>query len=198
MFSRDIRLILALAVLAALVGGIAQHWLRAPVVPSGDSSFIDQPLPALTLPDLDGQPHPLSNYRGRRLLVNFWASWCGPCLEEMPALNRAQQKFGDHGAIILGIAMDEAKHVRAFLAAHPVSYEILMGQMEAPSTSLQFGDQREILPFSVLFGEDGHVIATHAGALSDAQLKQWLSPPAKSTQTRAAHAPAQAIPALLR
>jgi peroxiredoxin len=198
MLSRDIRLILVLAVLAALLGGIAQHWHRAPQAPSGESSLVGQALPDLTLPDVDRQPHALKDYRGQRLLVNFWASWCGPCLEEMPALSRAQQKFGDHGAIVLGIAMDEPDHVRAFLAAHPVSYQILIGQLGPPSTSLQFGDEREILPFSVLFDADGRIIATHAGALSDAQLEQWLSGPARPSQTRAAQAPTQAIPALLR
>ena len=198
MLSRDIRLILVLAVLAALLGGIAQHWHRAPQEPSGESSLVGKPLPDLTLLDLDGQPHALKDYRGQRLLVNFWASWCGPCLEEMPALNRAQQKFGDHGVIVLGIAMDEPDHVRAFLAAHPVSYQILIGQLGPPSTSLQFGDKREILPFSVLFDADGRIVATHAGALSDAQLERWLSGPAKLSQTRVGHAPTHAIPALLR
>jgi thiol-disulfide isomerase/thioredoxin len=198
MFSRDISLILVLAVLAALLGGIVQHWRQAPAMAAAESSLVGQPLPDLTLPDPHGQPHALKNYRGQRLLVNFWASWCGPCLEEMPALSRAQKKFGDHGAIVLGIAMDEPDRVRAFLLAHPVSYQILMGQFEAPSTSMQFGDEREILPFSALFDANGRMIATHAGALSDAQLEQWLAPPAKSPLPGAAHEPAHAIPALLR
>jgi thiol-disulfide isomerase/thioredoxin len=198
MFSRDISLILVLAVLAALLGGIAQHWHRAPQAPSGESSWVGQPLPDLTLPDPDGQSHALKDYRGQRLLVNFWASWCGPCLQEMPALNRAQRKFGDHGAIVLGIAMDNPDRVRAFLAAHPVNYQILIGQLGPQSTSLQFGDRREILPFSVLFDADARIIATHAGALSDAQLEQWLTPPVKPPQPSAAHAPTHAIPALLR
>lgn len=180
MFSRDIRLILALAVLAAILGGIAQHWQQAPAKESGASSLVGQALPALILPDLEGHPHTLRDYRGRRLLLNFWASWCGPCLDEMPALNQVQKKFGDHGAIVLGIAMDEPNRVRAFLAAHPVSYPILLGQLEAPSTSLQLGDKREILPFSVLIDANGRIIATHAGALSHAQLEQWLLPTTKS------------------
>lgn len=180
MFSRDIRLILALAVLAAILGGVAQHFRHAPAVESAETSLIGETLPDLSLLDLEGQHHALSEYRGRRLLLNFWASWCGPCLEEMPALNQAQKKFGDHGAIVLGIAMDEPDRVRAFLAAHPVSYPILLGRLAAPSTSLQLGDDREILPYSVLVGADGRIIATHAGVLSQPQLEQWLSPVARS------------------
>ncbi|MEO8779880.1 MAG: TlpA disulfide reductase family protein [Rhodanobacter sp.] len=162
--------------LVAILGGIAQHWAPAPAAESGESYLVGQPLPTLILPDLEGHPHALSDYHGRRLLLNFWASWCGPCLEEMPALNQAQTNFGDHGAIVLGIAMDNPDRVRAFLANHPVSYPILLGQLKAPSTSLQLGDKHEILPFSVLVGENGRIVATHAGAMSHAQLEQWLSP----------------------
>ncbi|MEO7050604.1 MAG: TlpA disulfide reductase family protein [Rhodanobacter sp.] len=176
MFSRDIRLILALAVLAAILGGIAQHWQQAPAAESDASSLVGQPLPAITLLDLEGRRHALSDYRGRRVLLNFWASWCGPCLEEMPALNRAQENFGDQGAIVLGIAMDEPDRVRVFLANHPVSYPILLGEMEFPSTSFKLGDRRETLPFSVLIGANGSIIATHSGVLPELELQQWLAP----------------------
>ena len=180
MFSRDMRLILALAVLAAILGGIAQHGYQAPPARSAESSVVGQPLPAVTLPDIEGHIHALSDYRGQRLLINFWASWCGPCLDEMPALNHAQQKFGDHGAIVLGIAMDKPNRVRAFLTAHPVSYQILLGRLDPPSTSLRLGDEREMLPFSILVDADGRIIATHAGVLSHPQLEQWLSPTTRS------------------
>lgn len=181
MFSRSTSVILVLALLAAIVGGIVQHRQQAPAVEvraveASDSTLSGKSLPALTLPDLEGRAHALNDYRGRRLLINFWASWCGPCLEEMPALNQAQKKFGDHGAIVLGIAMDEPDRVRAFLAEHPVSYPILLGELDSPSTSLQLGDTREILPFSVLIDADGRIITTHAGVLSHVQLEQWLAP----------------------
>ncbi len=179
MFTRSTSVILALALLAAMLGGIIQHQRHSPPVASGDSARIGTLLPTLTLPDPEGKPHRLSDYRGRRLLLNFWASWCGPCLEEMPALDQAQQKFANHGAIVLGIAMDEPDRVRVFLARHPVSYPILLGRLDAPSTSLQLGNKREILPFSVLVDADGRIIATHEGILSHAQLEQWLSPAAR-------------------
>ncbi|MEO9216051.1 MAG: TlpA disulfide reductase family protein, partial [Rhodanobacter sp.] len=99
---------------------------------------------------------------------------------EMPALNQAQEKFGEHAPIVIGIAMDEPAHVRAFLATHPVNYPILLGQLTRPSTSLQLGNSGEILPYSVLIDADGSILATHAGALSALQLEQWLkSMPAK-------------------
>jgi peroxiredoxin len=181
MLDRTSGLILSLAVLAAVLGGgLAQYRRHHPPAaatpaPAG-SAMIGQPLPALALADLDGRMHALGDYRGRRLLLNFWASWCAPCLQEMPALDEAQRKFADHGVTVLGIAMDQPDHVRAFLARQPVSYPILLGSLDPPSTSLQLGDEAEILPYSVLIGADGRIIATHAGVLSAARLERWLAP----------------------
>lgn len=174
MLSRSNWLILGLAVLAAAAGGYVEHRQRQPAMP--DPALIGQLAPDIHLSGLDGSLHRLTDYRGRRVLLNLWASWCAPCLEEMPALNRAQQKFGDQGAIVLGIAMDEPARVRAFLAAHPVSYPILLGQMTAPSTSKQLGNTGEFLPYSVLIDADGRVVAVHAGSLQATQLQQWLAP----------------------
>lgn len=179
MFDRATGIILALAVAAALLGGLAQT-RRAPPPdrPPAVSPMAGQPLPPLTLTDLEGRRHSLASYRGHRLLINFWASWCTPCLREMPTLDAAQRKFADQGAIVLGIAMDQPSRIRAYLARQPVSYPILLGSMETPSTSRQLGDEAEILPFSVLVGADGRIIDTHAGELSDETLGRWLAPAA--------------------
>jgi len=172
---RGIWLVLVLAVLVATIGGYVGYHNRhaAPgIVPADLAGRLP---PAIELPDLDGRLHRLSDYRGRRILLNFWATWCVPCLKEMPALSQAQEKFGEHDAIVIGIAMDEPDRVRAFLAAHPVNYPILMGRIEEPNTSVQFGDANQILPYSVLIGEDGRMITAHAGILSPPQLEQWLA-----------------------
>jgi thiol-disulfide isomerase/thioredoxin len=176
MLGRSNTLIIVLALLAAIVGGYTQHRLQHSS--TSESALIGQPVPALTLTDLEGQPHSLTRFGGRRMMFNFWASWCVPCLQEMPALATAQKKFGKNTPIVVGIAMDDAKHVRPFLAAHPVNYPILMGQLTSPSTSLLMGDEGEVLPFSVLVGADGRILATHAGPLDSAQLQRWLQPDA--------------------
>lgn len=178
MLDRSNRVILGLAVLVATIGGYVQHRHQQPA--ATDSARIGLLAPALTLPDLDGKPHRLNDYRGRRVLLNFWASWCGPCLDEMPALDRAQAKFGEKGGIVVGIAMDEPTRIRPFLAMHPVSYPILLGRLDSPSTTLQLGDSSEVLPYSILIDADGRILATHAGALSALQLEQWLA----STQSK--------------
>ncbi|GAB3787392.1 peroxiredoxin family protein [Dyella agri] len=176
MLSRDNLVILGIAVLAAALGGWLQHESRLAHVPAGATvAQLGEAAPALELPDLQGRVHSLADYRGRRVLLNFWASWCGPCLDELPALDRTQAKFGDQGTIVLGIAMDEPLRVRAFLADHPLHFPVLLGQMEAPSTSLRWGDSGEMLPYSVLIGTDGRVIATHWGPLDTATLEDWFT-----------------------
>lgn len=164
--------ILGMAVLAAGLGGYVEHRQRQP-----DASLIGQTAPVISLPDLNGRKHALSDYRGHRVLLNFWASWCGPCLEEMPALNRAQATplSSYHGAIVVGIAMDDPALARAFLATHPLNYPILLGDLDAPGTSQQLGDRTAALPYSVLLDADGRVLATHAGALSAGDIATWLT-----------------------
>ncbi|HEY8585851.1 MAG TPA: TlpA disulfide reductase family protein [Rhodanobacter sp.] len=174
MLSRSNWLILALAVAGATLGGYLQH--RSQVTTITDSPMVGHPVPDIRLPDLDGKLHALGEYTGHRVLLNFWASWCVPCLDEMPELALAQEKFGGQAPIVVGIAMDEPDPVRAFLAAHPVNYPILLGQLTPPTTTWQLGNTREVLPYSVLIGDDGRILATHAGALSERQLKSWLDP----------------------
>ncbi|WP_326937884.1 TlpA disulfide reductase family protein [Frateuria sp. Soil773] len=169
--SRASWLILGLAVLAAAAGGWLQHASRQS---RAGTAVAGRPGPDLRLRDLDGRPHRIADYRGRRVLLNLWASWCTPCLKEMPALARAQAKFGERGAIVVGIAMDEPDRVRAFLARHPVNYPILLG---APDTSRQLGNEPELLPYSVLLDAQGRILATRRGMLDDALLDRWLAAP---------------------
>ncbi|WP_346949003.1 TlpA disulfide reductase family protein [Dyella sp.] len=179
MLSRGNWLILGAAVLVAALGGWLQHASRQAHAPGGvQAAKVGDMRPDLALPGLDGREHRLSGFHGRRVLLNFWASWCGPCLDEMPALARAQAKFGEQGAIIIGIAMDEPARARAFLAAHPVNYPILLGQLESPSTSLRLGNVGEVLPYSVLLDGNGRILDARRGALDAATLERWLAAPA--------------------
>ncbi|WP_333682167.1 TlpA disulfide reductase family protein [Dyella sp.] len=177
MLSRTNLIILVLALLAAIAGGWLQHESRRVHVPAGvHIANVGELRPDVALYDLHGHERRLSGYQGKRLLLNFWASWCAPCIAEMPALNAAQHKFADQGAIVLGIAMDEPDNVRSFLSKHPVDYPILLGQLTSPSTSLRFGDMDEVLPYSVLLDENGKILAIQQGPLGARQLERWLSP----------------------
>lgn len=176
MLNRPTIVILALAVLAAILGARLQQRSQWAHVPAGvQVAQVGDRAPDLVLPGPDGQAHRLSGYRGQRVLLNFWATWCGPCLAEMPTLNRAQARHAGRAQII-GIAMDDPARVRRFLGSHRIDYPILVGQLDAPSTSLRLGDTAQVLPFSVLLDADRRVLAIHRGPLNAAQLDDWLSP----------------------
>lgn len=168
-----IQLILGLAVMAGLAAEAYQwhstHPSASPrqVVAPGDQA------PDLQLADPQGRVHRLSDFQGPRRLLNFWASWCGPCLDEMQRLDRAATQ--DHASII-GIAMDQPAAVRQYLAGHPLHYPVLLGRLTPPSTSARFDDDGALLPYSVLLDARGQVLARHAGPLDAALLKRWLDP----------------------
>lgn len=168
--SRTNACILTLAVLA---GGLGGWWQWRAQHPSSAGS--GDMLPDLVLSTLDGQSRALAAYRGRPLLINLWASWCAPCVAELPTLDRARADAP--GITVLGIAMDAPARVCGFLDAHPVGYPILLGTLgdgSTPATDRQLGDRDELLPYSLLVDPNGRIRASHLGPLPPALLAQWL------------------------
>jgi thiol-disulfide isomerase/thioredoxin len=147
--------------------------------PSADSPKADLPEPELTLKDLDGKDVSLSEYKGKVVLVNFWATWCEPCRVEIPWLIEMQQKYGDRGFVILGIALDEeGKSVVApFVGKErfdvngqklPMSYKILIGNDDAAD---KFGGLFGY-PTSILISRDGKQIKRVTGAISPDEMNK--------------------------
>jgi len=129
--------------------------------------------PPITLPDLHGEPRALSDWLGRPVLVNFWASWCGPCIEEMPLLDGFAQEQGAEGVQVIGIALDNQADVEAFLADLPVRYTILMDQPGPADSSVQLGNSRGVLPYSVLLDAEGRVLREKLGVFTRRELADW-------------------------
>jgi peroxiredoxin len=142
---------------------------------------VQQPAPDFTLYDADGQRVTLSEFRGRVVLLNFWATWCPPCLKEIPWFMEFQRTYEGRGLVVLGVSMDEHgwDAVRPFIARQQVNYRIMAGEDELAA---RFGGIAA-LPTSFIIGRDGLVVSSHSGLVSrpayEAALQSALSQPEK-------------------
>ncbi|HHJ40101.1 MAG: hypothetical protein AXA67_07655 [Methylothermaceae bacteria B42] len=151
--------IVVLAALVALLGGVAtSFWLNAPKNPPPS-------LPTMQIPDLHGKSHQLTEWQGKVLVVNFWATWCAPCRQEIPDLNRWQQQYGGHGLQIIGIAVDNPGSVTKFIQDVPMDYPILVAEKTGLSLATLMGNILGVLPYSAIFDRSGKLVFGHAGIL---------------------------------
>jgi thiol-disulfide isomerase/thioredoxin len=128
--------------------------------------------PGFQLWNRDGGRTQLSNLQGSIVVLNFWATWCGPCRAEVPSLNRIHEDYGRRGVTVLGVAMDERgwAAVTPFLAEYRVAYPILLG---TPAVARSYGGLRT-LPCTVFIDRDGRVMATYDGVVPEKQLRRIL------------------------
>jgi thiol-disulfide isomerase/thioredoxin len=125
---------------------------------------IPEVIPEVTLPGLDGRPHALADYRGRLLVVNFWATWCEPCRREIPLLKSLRTEYAKDGLEIVGIAVDSRADVAKYASAHGMSYPVLLGEHGGLEAASAFG-MEVVLPFSVFADRAGHIVALKVGEL---------------------------------
>jgi peroxiredoxin len=120
-----------------------------------------KPAPNFSLKDADGNVVNLADYRGKVVLVNFWATWCGPCEAEIPWFIEFEKKYKDQGFAVLGVSMDDDgwKSVRPYIASHKINYRIMIG---SEVVSQQFGEI-EALPTSFVLDREGRIASNHVG-----------------------------------
>lgn len=165
------RALYAIAAAAAGLAGAGLAWWRhtpAPVDPALEAQLwgleFDTPAgPRLALQSLRGQP----------LLINFWATWCPPCIEELPLLNAFYQENRLKGWQVLGVAVDKLAPVQAFMGRQPLTFPVVLAGMDGLSLSRYLGNQAGGLPFSVLIGASGAILHRKIGKLSEQDLKLW-------------------------
>ena len=136
--------------------------------------------PALALTDLDGHARSLPAPQGRRVLVNVWASWCGPCRDEMPLLDRFAQAQGTGGIAVVGIAQDDAASVRGYLRQVPTAYPILLDDAQG-NAGVRLGNRLGALPYSVLIDAKGRLLRRKYGPFASARaLQEWIAEPGQN------------------
>jgi peroxiredoxin len=120
-----------------------------------------KPAPNFSLKDADGNAVNLADYRGKVVLINFWATWCGPCEAEIPWFIEFEKKYKDQGFAVLGVSMDDDgwKSVRPYIASHKINYRIMIG---SEVVSQQFGEI-EALPTSFVLDREGRIASNHVG-----------------------------------
>lgn len=162
---------LGIGVVALGFGGLGA-WLasRRYALQGADSVAIDL-LFKLELPDASGQPVALAALRGRPTLVNFWATWCPPCVEEMPELSRFDAEFHPRGLRIVGIGIDNAENIRQFSEKSSISYPLLVAGGNGLELIRRLGNTAGALPFSVLIDPDGRVAWRTLGRFDGAELR---------------------------
>lgn len=131
---------------------------------------------ATQLPDLQNRTQALKQWQGKVLVVNFWAPWCPPCRQEIPDFIRMQTQLGKQGVQFVGIALDEADKVSAFVDESGINYPILLGNSAATSMSYSAGNRLGGLPYTVLFDRRGNAVATLTGGVTQARLEALLKP----------------------
>ena len=142
----------------------------------GDDHRAAAALLAVELPDPAGTPQRIDQWRGRVLVVNFWATWCVPCREEMPLFIRAQDQLGPKGLQFVGIAVDQPDKVQKFAQELGVNYPTLVGGLGAMELSKDLGNRLMALPFTIVIDRRGRVAHTQLGPLKGDQLHSIVKP----------------------
>lgn len=131
--------------------------------------------PAFVLPDLDGTPRSSSEWDGTIRVVNFWATWCPPCIREIPLLVEIQEEYADQGVQVLGIAIDETEAVVDFAADFAFNYPVLVGQEDAMDLGNRFLNGFIGLPFTAFTDRSGRILRVHSGEIHREQIVAILA-----------------------
>jgi thiol-disulfide isomerase/thioredoxin len=131
-------------------------------------------VPEFQLKDLAGATRSISEWTGQATIINFWATWCAPCREEMPLLEQLHQERKDRGLAVIGVAIDREEPVRIFVGETGVSYPILVGQMDATAAAESFGPDFVGLPLTAFAAPGGDILDLHVGQVHATDLARFL------------------------
>lgn len=159
--------VLLAAVIGAGGGIVAVSWLQ-----QGPQQVVQRP--AFSLPELDGPVRHINEWDGEVVVLNFWATWCTPCREEIPLFTQLQNDFADQGVRFLGVAIDDPEPIRGFLAQVTMDYPTLYGMESALDVAADYGNERGTLPYTVVIDRNGEIVMRASGQLHEPDLRPIL------------------------
>ena len=174
------RLIVTLVAITAMLAGLylsARHFSEPLSVaqPVSNRILVGSQQPEFSLRSSTGEFVSQADFSGQTLLINFWATWCVPCRNEMPMLMDLQRQYGPAGLRVVGIALDDAESVRNFVQTYGIAYQILLGGTDVFATSAAYGNVAGVLPYSVLVDKDGMIRWQYAGEVQPDEISSLLS-----------------------
>ncbi len=170
-------LILSIGILA-LIAGIGFRTLYA-IEPKIDSAqtFLDSTI----LQDLHNKPQALKQWQGKILIVNFWATWCPPCLKEIPAFIKLQTQYQPQNLQFVGIAIENLNSVKKFALTKQINYPMLIADKTGMTLSKSLGNLAGVVPFSVVISPTGEIIHRQQGEFTEEKIREiiqpWIKPP---------------------
>jgi thiol-disulfide isomerase/thioredoxin len=163
--------LIIIAALLALGGGIMVRGFLSPAEQTNPT-----PLPDFNLPDVEGNQHNISEWQGKIRVINFWATWCPPCLKEMPEFMALQEQYAAKGLQFIGIAIDDQDPVKKYLASTKINYPILIGDVTGITLAHQLGNIIDAVPFTVVVNQQGQIIHRQPGEFSREQIMKVIKP----------------------
>lgn len=164
-----------MAVIALALGlGIGASWWQGQTGPAQHSDAPSQ-LFAQRYRDVTGQAQALRPWRGKLLVVNFWATWCAPCIKEMPELQRISDEFAAQGVHVLGLGIDTLENIQAFAQKHQIRFPLYAAERPGLVLAQAFGNQERILPYTLIILPNGAVAQTKVGPIDADELRGWLA-----------------------
>jgi|GEM_PF-943538 len=156
------------------LAGIAGGDSGASTAGGSARSMLGERRPDFELPDLDGEPIAVSRFDGDLLIINFWATWCPPCVEEIPMLIELQEDLADEGVQVFGVAVEPPDPVRDFAADFGIEYPLVADRREGFAVADAYGNPQGLMPYTVFVDREGIIRGVHQGLLSREQAEQHL------------------------
>jgi thiol-disulfide isomerase/thioredoxin len=174
------RTVVLFAVVAGLsaAGGVSYHlWSRGSGAgPARVPNAVVERVLSARVADVKGGTQSLEQWRGKVLVVNYWATWCAPCREEIPGFVRLQERYGSRGLQFVGIAIDQADKVAEFATEFRINYPLLLGELETIELLRQAGNRAGVLPYTLVIDRNGKLVSREPGGLKEARLESLLVP----------------------